>query len=108
MMNVIPTGAVKIQTGLYLLETPFTVSGVQYTRRELFSADGYCFWEVNQPENYDEEGNLLPLERRMFAQYASLSAYYTTVELINADFISVPVEDGYEIVSVPPKTEVMR
>jgi hypothetical protein len=103
MLNTIPNGAVEIQTGLYLLETPFTILGVEYIRRELYSAEGYCFWERTQPENYvdgDTEGELLPLEDRVFAQYANLAAYYNTVDLINADFISVPVEEGYEIVSV--------
>lgn len=101
MLNTIPNGAIEIQTGLYLLETPFYVSGVQYIRRELYSADGYCFWERTQPENYvdgDTEGELLPLEQRVFAQYARLSAYYSSVYLINADFISVPAkqyEDSY-------------
>lgn len=109
MLNEIPTGAVEIQIGLYLLETPYTVSGVERIRRELYSADGYCFWERTQPENYvdgDVEGELLPLEQRVFAQYARLSSYYNTVELINADFISVPVQDGYEIVSVPGNNHV--
>lgn len=99
----IPEGAVEIQTGLYLYEYVDTVFGNTYTFRELYSAEGYCFWEVNQPENYvDGEvgGELLPLEERIFAQYAGLSIYYTTVEQINADFISVPVQEGYEIVSV--------
>lgn len=104
MLNTIPNGAVEIQTGLYLLETPYTVSGITRIRRELYSADGYCFWERTQPENYVDgdvdAGVLLPLEERMFATYARLSSYYTTVDLINADFISVPVEEGYEIVSV--------
>ena len=103
MLNTIPTGAVEIQTGLYLLETPYTVSGIERIRRELYSADGYCFWNRLQPENYvegDVEGELLPLEERVFARYARLAAYYNTVELINADFISVPAEEGYEFVSV--------
>ena len=87
-MNI-PTNAIKIQEGLYLLETPFKVLGVEYIRREVYSADGYHFWERTQPENYDEEGNLLPLEERQFSEYASLAAYYTTPDLINTDFISV-------------------
>jgi hypothetical protein len=88
----IPTGAIKIQEGLYLLETPFKVLGVEYIRRELYSADGYHFWERTQPENYNEDGELLPLEERQFATYAILSAYYTTAELINADFKSEVIE----------------
>lgn len=66
--------------------------------RNEHSSDGYCFWEVNQPENYDEEGDLLPLEQRVFAQYARTT--YTTFDELNENYISVPVQDGYEIVSV--------
>ena len=88
----IPTGAIKIQEGLYLLETPFKVLGVEYIRREIYSADGYHFWTREQPENYNEDGELLPLEERDFSEYAILAAYYTTPELINADFISVTKE----------------
>lgn len=94
----IPAGAVEIQTGLFLLETPVTINGMQFIRRELFSAEGYCFWEVNQPENYDEEGNLLPPERRVYATY--MTCGYATIEQINAHIISVPYEEGYEVVSV--------
>ena len=85
----IPTDAIEIQKGLYLLETPFTVLGVEYIRREIFSADGYHFWEREQPENYNENGELLPIEERQFSEYARLSSYYTTADLINADFINV-------------------
>ena len=95
MTKTIPMGSIQIQEGLYLLETPFTVSGVQYIRRELYSADGYGFWERGQAENYvdgDVEGELLPLNERNLSTYASLSAYYTTIDLINADFISEKIE----------------
>lgn len=104
--RVIPAGAIEIQTGLYLLETPtnIVIGGVQFIRRELFSAEGYCFWDVDQPENYDEDGNLLPLEQRIYATYSTCA--YTTVEDINAHFISVPYEEGYEVVSIGGNHEV--
>lgn len=89
MYKTIPYNAVEIQTGLYLLETYYVVSGVGRIRREIFSAEGYQFWNRLQPENYDEDGNLLPLEKRSFSTYARLSSYYDTTELINNDFISV-------------------
>ena len=97
-MRQIPEGSVEIQVGLWAHERTLTLGTMTRTFYDLYSAEGYCFWEVNQPENYDEEGNLLPLEQRVFAQYASTS--YSTVEDLNANFISVPVQDGYEIVSV--------
>lgn len=102
----IPEGSVEIQPGLWAYLDSFTVGSVTYSFYDLYSAEGYCFWNVQQPENYDEYGNLLPLEQRVFAQYASTA--YRTIDDLNANFISVPVEDGYEIVSVGnAKPEVM-
>lgn len=85
----IPTGSVEIQTGLYLYETSVSVLDEVIVCRELFSSEGYCFWEVRQPENYDENGNLKPENERVYAQYASLGGNFDTVEKINANFISV-------------------
>lgn len=94
----IPDGSTEIQTGLWAVENRYTFNGQPRMRYDLYSSDGYCFWEVNQPENYDEEGNLKPLEERVFAQYARTT--YTTFDELNANYISVPVQPGYEIVSV--------
>ena len=107
MAREIPEGSVEIQVGLWAYLRQYTIGGEPRQRYILYSAEGYCFWEVSQPENYDEEGNLKPLEERVFAQYASLPPLYTTYEQINAAFISVPLQPGYEVVSVPPKTETM-
>ena len=65
----IPEGSTEIQTGLWAHLVTFTMSGVTYSNYTIYSAEGYCFWDITQPENYDEEGNLLPLEQRVFAQY---------------------------------------
>lgn len=94
----IPEGSIEIQTGLWAAENHYTFNGQPRMRYNLYSSEGYCFWEVNQPENYDEEGNLLPMEQRVYAQYAITC--YTTVDELNENFISVPVQEGYEIVSV--------
>ena len=101
----IPAGSIEIQTGLWAYWYTFTVLGTTYGRYELYSAEGYCFWEVEQPKNYDEESNLKPLEQRVFATYAATA--YTTVDELNANFISVPYEEGYEVVSAPTQTETI-
>ena len=92
----IPEGSIEIQTGLWAAENHYTFNGQPRMCYDLYSSEGYCFWEVNQPENYDEEGNLLPLEQRIFAQYARTS--YKTIEDLNVNFVSVPVQPSYEIV----------
>ncbi len=100
----IPAGSVEIQTGLYLYEYERTIGGTTYTFRQLYSAEGYCFYWLSNPENYDEEGNLLPANQRKYATFKTC-AISATLESINADNISVPVEDGYEILSGGNDTE---
>lgn len=95
----IPDGSVEIQTGLWAYLNSFTVGGTTYAFYDLYSAEGYCFYDVSNTINQDEEGNLLPPNQITYAQYACTS--YTTIEALNAVYVSVPVEEGYEIVSVP-------
>lgn len=101
----IPEGSIEIQTGLYAHLYTYVVSGVTKSRYNLYSAEGYCFYQLSTPENYDEEGNLKPPAERVYATYMSCSIL-DTLESINADVVSVPVEDGYEIVSTPSNPPV--
>lgn len=99
-LREIPEGSVEIQEGLYLYEYTKTIGSTEYTFKELYSAEGYCFYQLSQPENYDEDGNLKPANERVYAQYmhCGISA---TLESINADVVSVLIEAGYENVSAP-------
>lgn len=97
MARVIPEGSVEIQTGLYVYDEQKTIGGTTYTFRKLYSAENYCFWQVSDPENYDEEGNLKPANERVYAQYAALAISQSswTYDQLNAEFISVPVEESF-------------
>lgn len=99
----IPETAIEIQEGLWADLYTYTFLGQTKTKYILYSEEGYCFYLLSNPENYDEEGNLLPASERMYAQYANTA--YSTIEAVNEDVVSVPVEDGYEIVSVSKPTE---
>lgn len=101
----IPEGSIEVQPGLWANLYSFTVGGVTYSKYLVYSSEGYVFWEVAQPENYDEEGNLLPLEQRVFATF--ISSVCTTIEEVNAAFISVPYQEGYEVVSVGNNTSTI-
>lgn len=91
----IPETAVEAQTGLWANFTTITIGSMVINRSDLYSSEGYCFYEPSY--NLDEEGNLLPENERMYYQY--MSSTCTTVEEVNARFVSVPVQDGYEIAS---------
>ena len=91
----IPEGSVEIQSGLWAHLRTFAIAGVTYNKYSLYSADGYCFWHTGTPENYDENGSIVPMEDRIFYQYASTA--YGTIDDLNANFFSVPIEDGINL-----------
>ena len=95
----IPEGSIEVQTGLWAFFNSFPVGETTYSRYVLYAAEGYCFYNLRQSENFDEEGNLLPANERTYATYALTTC--TTAEQINARFVSVPREEGYNVLSVP-------
>lgn len=96
----IPEGSTEIQTGLWAELYTYVAGGVTKTRYNLYSAEGYCFYQLSDYQNYDEEGNLKPANERMYATFAMFPPIMT-LEMINADVVSVVAEEGYEIVSQP-------
>lgn len=101
----IPSTAVEVQTGLWADRKVISVGNITRVGHHLYSSEGYCFYLISDLANYDEDGNLLPENQRVYAQY--MSSAYQTVEQINADVVSVPVQEGYEIVSVSNNHETV-
>lgn len=105
MTRTIPEGAFLYKEGLYIVETPLALNGIAITRWELYSAEGWCFYDSEQAENYVDGivgGELLPENQRIYAQYMVMrkdEAYVTN------NIISVPVQEGFEIVSAGNNTE---
>lgn len=97
----IPEGSVEVQTGLWAKEFTVSAGSITRTGHKLYSSEGYCFYLP--ANNLDEEGNLLPEDQRLY--YTYMSAAYSTIEQINANVVSVPVQDGYEIASAGTNTE---
>lgn len=89
-----PKNAFLFKEGLYIIETNITVAGKPIVKWELYSAEGWCFYDLQIPENYDEEGNLRPENERVYYQYSIMSKDETYV---TSNIISVPIEEGFEI-----------
>ena len=92
----IPEGSVEIQEGLWAFLRTYIFKGQERIRYNIYSSEGYCFYNVKQPENYNERGELKSPEEMVYATFC-----YTvcmTIEDLNKNFISVPYEEGYEIV----------
>lgn len=104
MSIIIPEDAFLIKTGLYCYEYTVTVGNITRVIWRLYSAEGYCFYDLQQPENYDEEGNLLPADQLVYAQFMSMPK---DEEYVENNIISVPVQPGYEIVNRPIDTETI-
>lgn len=93
MAREIPSGSVEIQTGLWLYTYNKTIGGTEYTFRQLFSSEGYCFYN-----------NTLPEEERIYVQWCSL----TFTEDVN-NYTSIPISElpeGSEIANNPNKPEI--
>jgi len=103
MLREIPATAVEVQTGLWANPKTLTLGSMTRTFYDLYSSDGYCFYEI--ANNLDENGDLRPENERIYCQY--MSTNYTTIEQINAEIVSVPVQEGFEIVSVGTNTETI-
>lgn len=95
MIRPIPYGSVEIQKGLWAYLHTFTLNGIPHSYYKLYSAEGYCFYDLEQPENYDEDNNLVPPTERVYAQFCTCVYPF---EEINQHYVSVPVEEGFEIV----------
>lgn len=112
-IKAIPEGSIEIQTGLWLYEYQRIIIGNNVTLRNLYSDENYCFYDLAD-EYYDEDGNLIPENeirpnQRKYYQFMGLSSNMSswTYEQLNAEFISVPVQDGFEIVSVPNNSTII-
>lgn len=90
---------IEIQEGLLLEQYTKVIAGKEYIFRKLQAKEGYHFYNTQQPENYDDEGNLLPAEQRVYSQEATLANSQTnwTYEQINKQFVSIPIVKEYEI-----------
>lgn len=108
MLREIPEGAELLQTGLYVYRYERVIAGRVYLAGAIYSSEGYCYYDLEQAENYDDEGNLVPAENRVYAQYQTLSitSASQTNEQLNQRFVSVPVDPTYEIANIGNQTEM--
>ena len=86
-LRAIPKNAIEIQPGLWASEIYLNYKGLLHVWYDLYSSENFRFWNVQQPENYDENGKLVPLEQRVLLQYAATA--YSTLEELNENFKSV-------------------
>ena len=87
MVREIPNGAIEIQNGLWLHTYNETIGGTEYTFKDLYSSEGYCFYD-----------NTLPEENRIYYQYISLGIYDS-----ENNYTSIPIEEGMEIAGTKPE-----
>lgn len=96
--NTIPEAAFLYKEGLYINEYEASMGSLRWTVWELFAADGYCFYDLQIPENYDEKGNLKPANERMYYTYSIMRK---DEQYVTNNIIPVLYEEGFEIASEP-------
>jgi hypothetical protein len=78
-MKEIPYTAIEVQEGLYF--NKLAKKGC-----ELFAKDGYHFYDIQNTNNYDEDGNLR-LEEDIYCTY--MTCLCETAEQVNGHIVSV-------------------
>lgn len=95
-LREIPATAVEVQTGLWADARTVSLGSLTRTSYNLYSAEGYCFY-IPANNLHWETGEPLPENERTYYQF--MYSAYQTIDEINANIVSVPVQDGYEIAS---------
>ena len=93
MAREIPSTAVEIQTGLWLYSYNKTIGGTEYTFRELYSSESYCFYD-----------NTVAEDERIYYQWMSLGL----LSDVN-NFTSIPISElpsDANIAGNPTKPEI--
>lgn len=96
MTRNIPINAIRIKDGLLVVETNLTIANRLITKWELYAEDGWCFYDLTIPENYDEEGNLRAETERVYYRYTVMRK---DEQYVTDNIIAVPIQDGFEIVN---------
>ena len=88
MKRIIPEGSIEIQKGLWLYQYNKTISGTEYTFRQLYSSEDYCFYSSEVSE-----------EERIYWQFMSLGIDMNdlTYDELNNIFISIHIEEDKKI-----------
>lgn len=88
MERVIPSGATLIKEGLYLHERTVKIGTRTIIAWDLYSADGWCFYDLMQAENYVDGiigGELVEEDKRVYSEFATM-----------------PKDEGYVINNIIP------
>ena len=92
-MNI-PSTAFLYKEGLYIDEQTVTAGDLTWVMWHLYASEGYCFYDLQIPENYDEKGNLKPASERVYYTYSIMRR---DRDYVSKNIVTVPIEDGYEI-----------
>ena len=98
MERVIPSGASLIKEGLYLHERTVVIGTRTIIAWDLYSAEGWCFYDLKQAENYVDGnvgGELVEEDKRVYSEFATMpkDEEYVTNNIISVPIIEKATED---------------
>lgn len=96
MYREIPKNAKEIEEGKYWNRYKKNIAGRELWFGEIYAKPGYCFYNLEQPENYDEEGNLKDKTELVYLHY--MTCICVTEEQVNAHTVSVIQEEDFEVI----------
>lgn len=89
MVRTIPINSTVFKDGLRVVESYVTVGTRFVFKWELYAENGKCFYDLEIPENYDEEGNLRPENERVYYRYMIMpkNEEYVSKNIIVCDLL---------------------
>lgn len=95
MYREIPSTAIKVEEGKWWNRYSKIIAGKELWFGEIYAEPGYCFYNLEQPENYDEDGNLKDKFELTYLHY--MTCICETAEMVNAHTVSVKQEVGFNV-----------
>lgn len=89
-MNI-PSTAFLYKEGLYIDEQTVTAGDLTWVMWHLYASEGYCFYDLQIPENYDDKGNLKPENERVYYTYSIMRK---DEKYVTENIVSVPISEG--------------
>jgi hypothetical protein len=103
MARIIPENAILFKENLYIVETELVLGGMAIIKWEIYTPEGYCFYNDTEAGNYDEEGNLRPQNEILHHQYMIMRK---DEDLVRDHFIVVPLLPGYMVTDTDHNHEI--
>ena len=102
MFKKIPYSAIELVNGLFIYRYNITINGTTETLGELYSGEGYAFYENNE-DVYTPEGELIPPEEVQDTDRNLMT--YRTLSKTSAILSNEQIRSMFTVVKIPCESD---